>query len=561
MIRIRRLNRKRPAAGWGPQTERQEQEVFLCHPARGVPGFTRFCERHVWIEHGATKIPARFTFFPGQARVVPDLVDGLWLLQLKGRQVGFTTLWVVYVLWRIIYSHAYRAMIIFQERQYAEDFILRLKYSLERLPAYLQPAVTTDNRRLLRFGPQREVRALVGSTKAARSVTGDLVLYDEASRVPHFADSLAAAQPAMEVAGGQIGVLTTSAGPAGDFYSLWLETYGDHGELLDEDGVGPTGFKLVFIHWSERPGRDAEWYAEQKRRLDALGPTMVKQEYPETPEEAFEYAAGRVFPLFTRDRCIGDVPIPDTALRYRAIDWGETKSAYVVLWIAHIPGPPGFLVSPRCPNTIREFLAYRWDDEKPGRPLKRDDHCPDAVRYAVVTWSLTGLVYVYREVYRTDSLAKGWNPMLEIEEIHQESGWLRAQPGDGVLWRPSRGGELYEGTVADPSWGKAIAQLRANQIPCVPAKRIKLKVRKGQSVTDTPLNEKLEGIRAVSALIDGSLEIEKRIDVTREGRALRVYYQTKAEERRVPHTTPLRQRRLAQAARDLLVQRRLLDRK
>jgi len=43
------------------------------------------------------------------------------------------------------------------------------------------------------------------------------------------------------------------------------------------------------------------------------------------------------------------------------------------------------LVHPRCTHTIREFQSYRYDS--PNRPAKVDDHCMDAVRYAV--WGVT----------------------------------------------------------------------------------------------------------------------------------------------------------------------------
>lgn len=554
--RIIRPKGRRVGAARGPQSEDQEIEAGLCHPRQGSAGFVRFCYQHIKVEDAETKQAVPFVLFPGQRRIVEDLVAGRWLLQLKGRQLGFTTQWAAYILYRIIYARSFRVAVIFQERAYAEEFLVKLKYMYDRLPTWFQPEVTRDNTKMLEFGSTRYVRAMVGSDKAARSTTGDLVLYDEASRIPRFAASLAAAQPALEASKGQIGVLTTSAGPTGDFYTLWQETYGDHGERLDDDGVGPTGFKLCFLHWSERPGRDRAWYEEQKARLDRIGSTVVKQEYPDTPEEAFEYAAGRVYPLFTRDTCIGDISIPSTAYRYRAIDWGETKSAYVVLWIAHIPGPPGFLVSPKCPNTIREFLGYRWDEDRPGEPVKREDHCPDAVRYAVIHWSLTGLVYVYREIYRTDSLAKGWNPMLEIEEIHKASGWVLAEPELRDIWRPSRRGELYYGTVADRSWGKAIALMNANDIPCQGNRPIERRLRKGTTGTDNPLSEVQEGIRMVSAVIDGSIDIEKRIKVSREGAALRVYYESRVQRRLVPHTVGLPERQLQQMARDLLKRRR-----
>jgi phage terminase large subunit len=49
------------------------------------------------------------------------------------------------------------------------------------------------------------------------------------------------------------------------------------------------------------------------------------------------------------------------------------------------------LVDPRCHETIREFNQYRYPEQHADRnadetPLKMDDHCMDALRYAVAVW-------------------------------------------------------------------------------------------------------------------------------------------------------------------------------
>lgn len=53
-------------------------------------------------------------------------------------------------------------------------------------------------------------------------------------------------------------------------------------------------------------------------------------------------------------------------------------------------GKYGLYILSKCVNTIREFELYRWDkklttDEGKDTPLKKDDHCPDAIRYPIFT--------------------------------------------------------------------------------------------------------------------------------------------------------------------------------
>lgn len=552
VIRIPRDVRKRLKRG-AKVSKEQEAELRKCSPKRGFKGFIRWLEHYARVQDRKTKSDVPFVPFPGQRRVIPDLVQGYWLVLLKGRQLGLTWLIAAYALWRITFESMYTVTVVNQSLEYAQDFVWRVRYIYERLPAWQRKKITRDSTTLLRFEANTnfgEIRAVAGSAKAGRSMSGDLVVLDEASRIDALEETMQALQPQIDVGEGQIVMLSSSAGPQGIFYETWEENYGEYGEAITESGVGPSGFKPIFIHWSERPGRDAAWYAKRAAELGKVSPVAIKQEFPDNPQEAWEYASGRVYPLFTRDRNIGDIEIPSTASLYRAIDWGESKSAQVCLWLAHLPGHPGLLVSPACPNTIREFFAYRWDPDDPQKVLKEDDHTCDAVRYAVVTFALTGLVYVYRELYVTDSVAKGWNPMTDIHAIHEHSGW--DYDDDRSRWEVTPEGELYAGTVADRSWKKMISLFNLHDLQVQAHRRItgaSGKAGKHNLAMDPVETEVKEGIRLVSALIDGTIEIERWIDVTRAEIARRAAQVDAA--RRVRANVPLDRRALRQLARRL----------
>lgn len=511
----------------------QLMEHLWCSPLEGVDGFLRWCEKYVKIQDRATRQEIPFNLFAGQARIAPYLVDGKWIMALKGRQLGLTWLVVAYCVWRIIYEHRYTIVIINQETKYAKEFIRRMKWIMKRLPAWMRPRITTDNLEELRFEAESkevEVFSLAGSSNAARSFTADLVVYDEASRVPALGETLAAVSPTLEVSGGQSILLTTSDGPQGDFYDLWQVTYGDQGSLVDEDGVGPSGYIPVFIHWSERPGRDQAWYEEQAEKLNAISPVHVKREYPETPEEAFEHATGRIYPLFTRERCVARIEVPWDTVRFRAIDWGGGPSAHAILWCAYFSGKPGLIVSPDCPETIREMLGYRWDSENPDRrekkdkPVKKNDHTCDALRYLVTTarGGLTGLIYVYRELYIPDALSSGVTPLKLIEKVHKLSGWVEAPPELRDRWVQGIKGETFEMTVADNHDPNLIGLFTEFGIFTEPHRQFK-GCPKTDERTAGDDQEVLSGINYLSNMIDGSCNIAKNITLDRMGAAIAVY--------------------------------------
>ena len=519
---------------------------------------------------GGAAVP--FVLFPGQERVAGDLVVGLWLLILKARQLGLTWLVLAYALWRMVFTDNYQVLMISHGEEYVLVNLERLDYLIDRLPAWCRPVVVSQPKGKRVFANGSEIRCLypgptpLGQKKAGRTFSGDLAILDEAAFTaglklilggltpamtrsgigPHpagkealtptlshgereqggvtlreaagyvsVADSSVTVEPSVTVGepsvtvelnrDGQMVVISTSDGPTGDFAELWGESYGSHGEVLDEQGVGPTKYKPTFLGWFERPGRTPEWRLEQDRKL---GKMRASWEYPATIEEALQSGQGRVYPQLTVSKHMGDLPeIPEYAEQFRAVDWGESGSAFVVLWGAHIKGPPGLLISPSCPHTIREHLGWKYDDS--GRPLKKDDHTCDALCYAVSTFDLRGLVYIYRERYVLDAAEKGLTPAKEARTIHELSGWRKTMVRGVERWiRGVRGEKFSLGTVTDPSWKLVQNQFCDMQIPCVPARIFKGAKSGGGLESDKPIDAKAERIRMVRELIDATENLD-----------------------------------------------------
>lgn len=519
------LGRRQREPARACMTQEQKREFVVCSPLYGLDGFRRFCERYVWVPDKASGQPVPFTWFRSQQRINGPLIDGRWLIILKGRQLGITTDMQAYALWRTVFHQWFTTIIVSSQLIYAKEMIRGVRAMYDSLPLWMRPQLTTATLEELRFeagGKKCSILALVGSARTGRSLTGNLTIVDEASRVEGMEEALPALIPQLEVAKGQLVLLSTSAGPQKAFHEVWGDSYGKEGDVVDDQGMGPVGFMPVFVHWSERPGRDGNWYARQVVALG--GGVHVKREYPNTPEEAFEYAAGRIYPMFTRERCVGEIEIPRDATRYRVIDWGGGESAHTVLWAVHIPGKPGLLVSPDCPETIQELLGYRWDEKDLDKPVKRDDHACDCIRMLATTAAggLKGLVYIYREVYRPNSISEGWTPMKYLNEVHELSGWVKAPPEVEATWQPGRQAEFFEQTIADRSNTLMIAHFNEHGIPTEPHTRFRAAPgTDGQ--TDRPELEVLEGIRYVSMLIDGSIDIDKRVVVDRSRAMQRVY--------------------------------------
>lgn len=472
---------------------------------RDVAGsFDLFCDEYVFIQDKESRRAIRFKRYPCQKDFSDRLVRGEWIVVLKPRQLGITWECAVYSAWCLVTKPMFQTCVIAQNRDYARDFLRRVRFVYQRLPDWMQIPIVSDSRYEMAFGhapgEESEVRVVAGCDSAGRSLTADLVVFDEQSRIPMAKEAREACEPSVEVAGGQIIVVSTSAGPHGDFYELWCE-------------APDNGYEKVFYRWDARPGRDAKWYARQKERHKS-NPLWVPREYPSNPEEAFLYAEGRCFPTFGREqhiRCWDELPYAKReAYLYRGIDFGSS-APFAVVWIAHWPNAiSGLTIDPSCENSIRELLGYHYDPAtKDGRerPAKEHDHAIDALRYAVVEFHLDGHVHIYRELYVPNSTSKGRTDLDDIDEIHRLSGWVEAEAHEGCRYKPGPGGECFQGTVTDPSLGKTIELYNANDLICLGYRRPK----------ETPVNANvIDGISRVNLLVDGTRDISKKMVMTEE---------------------------------------------
>lgn len=441
--------------------------------ANGKEGFLLFCREYARIEDKESHRMVPFILNQAQLQIVDKLFRGEWPVVLKARQIGITTLFVVYSLWLVTFNRNRSVVVLNQDKDYANGFLEKVRSCYDLLPPSFQLAITTDQRSRLGFnkgGHNSSIRSVACTKKAARSLTGDLVIFDEHAYHKYGKEARAAAQPAVERSKGIVASISTSDGPQGDFYDVFNNAY-----------AGLNQYSACFFSWKEWPGRTQEWYDETKR-LNSHDPLYMAREYPETWEEAFQAATGRVYPLFRNTKSfVYSRPLNPEWRKYRAIDWGAVD-AFVCLWAVEIPGErPGLSVDPSCKNTIREMLAYIRDED--GKPKDENNHAPDALRYMVVSNGKDGIrghLHIYREMYIPNSAAKGLSLVDLASRIKFQSG-----------------GEVYYNSVADRSRLDSIVLFKQMQLDFKPHRKLKSQGSK---------TEIEQGIDRVNALINSTLD-------------------------------------------------------
>lgn len=222
-----------------------------------------------------------FRLWPSQCQVLWDIFTHRLLILLKARQLGISWLCCSYALWLCLF-HAGKVVLLFSKGETeANELTRRILALYTRLPDWLKeilPSLVKDNTQVLEWANGSRIQSFASSKGGGRSFTASLVIMDEAAFIMWADEIYTALKPTID-GGGQLIILSTANGLGNLFHLLWTRAV-----------KGLNSFKTIFLPWWARPGRDADWYANQV--AESTDPAKVKQEYPASANEAF-IASGR----------------------------------------------------------------------------------------------------------------------------------------------------------------------------------------------------------------------------------------------------------------------------
>lgn len=259
------------------------------------------------------------TFVPNEAQQA--LLEDLWYrnLILKARQRGFSTLIQLMMLDQCLFNENTRAAVIAQDLESAGViFRDKIKFAYDRLPETIQNMVPLkkDSASELMLSNNSSLRVAT----SVRSGTLQFLHVSEFGKIcaqyPHKAkEILTGSLPAVDQ-GGLVFIESTAEGREGAFFDMTQDaiatqesgkklskldmrfhfySWWDADEYeMDPEGVVITPRDAVYFNQlevtigRELSDRKRAWYVT-KRRTDFGGdPQLMKQEYPSTPDEAFE---------------------------------------------------------------------------------------------------------------------------------------------------------------------------------------------------------------------------------------------------------------------------------
>jgi hypothetical protein len=180
------------------------------------------------------------------------------------------------------------------------------------------------------------IHSLPSRKSAGSGYTASLIILDEFAKNENASKLYTAVKPTID-GGGKMIILSTANGAGNLFH-----------DMVTRAQQGVSRFAFRFLPWQARPGRDAAWYADVA--ADAEDSSLMKQEYPADPDEAFEASEVDAFiDMALWDACKEELPPLDPHEPcVLALDGSESDDAFPLVLISRHPLDPVRFAVRKC---------------------------------------------------------------------------------------------------------------------------------------------------------------------------------------------------------------------
>ena len=221
-----------------------------------------FMKKYCYIQH-PTRGRILFNLYPFQSKVLHLFRDNQYIITLKSRQLGISTLSAAYSLWLMLFHKDKNVLALATTQATARNLVSKTMFMYDQLPKWLRLPAVEKNKLSLRLKNGSKITAKSSNTDAARSEAVSLLLIDEAAFVDNIEETFTAAQQTLAT-GGQCMALSTPNGIGNWFHQTW-----------EKAESGENSFLPIKLPWTVHPERNQEWRDQQD---SDLGPRMAGQE-------------------------------------------------------------------------------------------------------------------------------------------------------------------------------------------------------------------------------------------------------------------------------------------
>ena len=191
-----------------------------------------------------------FDMYPFQKKLIRNFHNNRFNICKMPRQTGKSTTCVSYLLHYVIFNDNVNVAILANKASTARDLLGRLQLAYENLPKWMQQGIIAWNKGSMELENGSKVLAASTSASAVRGGSYNIIFLDEFAFIPnHIAeDFFASGYPTISSGQSTKVIMVSTPHGMNHFYRYWHDAERGRNDYI------PTE-----VHWSEVPGRDAEW--------------------------------------------------------------------------------------------------------------------------------------------------------------------------------------------------------------------------------------------------------------------------------------------------------------
>lgn len=182
-----------------------------------------------------------FELYKFQKRVLKEFLDHRFNVLRKFRQAGCTTLACAFALWFCLFNPKKTVAVLSKGDAESTEFLDRIKIMHDELPSFLKQEIIENNKHTLKFSNKSTIKSRASGKQSGRSLSGSLLIVDEAAFIENMKTIWAAALPTVST-GGKVIVLSTVNGIANWFFEIYTGAI-----------KGINSFHPIDIKWQEHP--------------------------------------------------------------------------------------------------------------------------------------------------------------------------------------------------------------------------------------------------------------------------------------------------------------------
>ena len=256
-----------------------------------------------WDARGRMK----FDLFDYQMNALNSWSNNRFVIIVKARQLGYTTLAMADILWHCLFQPGSNLLLVSKNQDSANKNLGMVKFMYQFLPSWMKergPRLIKDAEYKLEYeyadGMKCQVKSFAGTETAGAGETATLVVLDEFALMEDPENTYRTILPTTD-AGGRLIIISTARGAYNQFAKLYRAAKQKQNQFFP-----------LFQPWHSSRLITQDEY-ESKRRDFLAEPWLFYAEYPSSDTEAFRESGNPRFPDLPRE-------IPDSFMRGNLIE-------------------------------------------------------------------------------------------------------------------------------------------------------------------------------------------------------------------------------------------------